>query len=404
MENQNWHKNLIAVTIAQFLVHVGFSFVVPFIPLFIQELGSYSNEQAAFWSGIATGAFGISMFLSGPIWGLTADRWGRKPMLLRAQFGSALLLVLSAFSPNIYIFTGLRAAQGLLSGTVAAASALLAAQTPRQRLPFALGTLMVAIYLGRTCGPVLGGIIADLAGFKATFLITGALLSVGGLIITFFVKENFTRPPRGKQTSLSETWQLARSREIMPLLLIGAGMYLAPQMVSPIIPLSIGELSPQGSEATFAGLAVALMGVLIALSSLATGRLGGRFSLKKIFVTASIGSGLLYLPTLTANSAAQMIVFVGLTGLFFGGVLTCTNAMVGLAAPANKQGLVYGIVQSAQALGGGLGPIIGGSLATVIGLRPVFAVSALVFIALGIAGTRLLVKRRESEAVSSFKA
>ena len=104
MTMEPWRKNLYAIFIAQFFVMTGFNFVNPFLPLFIQQLGSYTNEEAAFWSGMATAGFGITLFLSGPLWGIVADRWGRKIMLLRAQFLSSLILLGLGLCPRI--FTG----------------------------------------------------------------------------------------------------------------------------------------------------------------------------------------------------------------------------------------------------------------------------------------------------------
>ena len=195
---ESWRKNLYAIAIAEFVVLMGFSFVNPFMPLFIQELGNFTSQEAAFWAGIAIGSGGIAMFLSAPVWGIVADRWGRKPMVLRSQFGSAIVLALAGLSPNVYYFIGLRFTQGLLSGTVAAASALVSAMTPRDKIPFAMGLLMVAVYGGTTLGPLLGGLLADVVGFRTTFFITGALLFLGGLIVLLFVKETFERPAEGQ--------------------------------------------------------------------------------------------------------------------------------------------------------------------------------------------------------------
>ncbi len=123
MTSESWRRNLYAIFIAEFIVITSFSFVTPFMPLFLQELGSLAITDAAFWAGIATSASGLAMFLSAPIWGIIADRWGRKPMVLRAMFGAGAVLALTGLASNIYYVVGLRFAQGLLSGTVAAASA-----------------------------------------------------------------------------------------------------------------------------------------------------------------------------------------------------------------------------------------------------------------------------------------
>ena len=182
------------------------------------------------------------MFLTSPLWGLLADRIGRKPMVMRAQFGSAVILSLAGLSPNIYFLIGARFLQGALSGTVAAASALVAAMTPRDRLPFAMGMLLLAVYGGNTIGPALGGVMADAFGFQATFFITGGLLVLGGVIVLLFVKEDFKRPEPGQGSSLKDLAHLAVSREILPLLLVIAALNLGPGMMSPIIPLFIAEL------------------------------------------------------------------------------------------------------------------------------------------------------------------
>jgi DHA1 family multidrug resistance protein-like MFS transporter len=314
-------------------------------------------------------------------------------MVLRSQFGSAIVLALAGLSPNIYYFTGLRFMQGLLSGTVSAASALVAAMTPRDKIPFAMGLLMVAVYGGATLGPLLGGLLADVVGFRVTFFITGALLFLGGLIVLIFVKETFQRPAEGQYTALDSMLHLAVSREMLPLLIIISALSTGPQMIAPIIPLLIKELSYQGSVATASGLAFALLGVIAAISSFASGRLGRRISLRKILIFSCVGTGLLYLPPIWAQTVTQLIPLVGLTGLLIGGVTTSSNTLVGLSVPLNQQGVAYGLSASATSLGSGLGPLVGGSLASFIGLRPVFGVAGGLFILVGVLANRLLARR-----------
>ncbi len=102
MTSEPWRRNLYVIFIAEFIVITGFSFVIPFMPLFMQELGSLTGTEAAFWTGIATSASGLAMFLSAPIWGTVADRWGKKPMVLRAMFGASAILALTGLASNVY--------------------------------------------------------------------------------------------------------------------------------------------------------------------------------------------------------------------------------------------------------------------------------------------------------------
>ncbi|MFC1918454.1 MFS transporter [Chloroflexota bacterium] len=401
MVSEPWKKNLYAIFVAEFLVITGFSFVNPFLPLFIQELGDFSNTEAAFWAGMSSAGHGLFMFLSAPLWGIMADRWGRKPMVLRAMFGSAVVLALVGLSPNVYYVLGLRTVQGLLSGTVGAASALVAAVTPRKKMPFAMGLLMVAVFGGTTFGPLLGGFMADIVGYRATFYITGGLLFSGGLIVLLFAKEKFVRPVRGQGASLGSVWRLAVSREMLPLLVAIVALHMGPQMIQPIIPVFIRELNPESMAATASGLAFCFMGVVAALSAWVTGRLGERITLKKILVFSCLGTSLLYLPPMWAGTVAQLLVFVALTGLLKGGVMTSSNALIGLSVSQSEQGIAYGVAQSANALGNGLGPLIGGGLAPLVGLRPVFGVAGGFFMIIGVALAKML---REAPLGKAFNS
>ncbi len=393
MASESWRKNLYAIFIAEFVVLTGFSFVNPFMPLFIQELGNYTDKEATFWAGIATGASGIAMFLSAPLWGIIADRWGRKPMVLRAMFGSAVVLALTGLAPNIYYLIALRFAFGLLSGTIAAASALVGASTPRDKMPFAMGLIAVAIFGGTTLGPFLGGLLADNVGYEATFFITGVTLFLGGLIVLFFVKEKFERPVKGQSASLRSMWRLARSREILPLLIVLCALNMGPNMVSPILPLFIKELNPEGATASAAGLAFCFMGVTAAVSAIIAGRLGGGIALKKMLVFSCLGTSLLYLPPMWAGTVAQLIIFVALMGLLKGGIMTSSQTLVSLSVPGDKQGIAYGVAQSAQALGNGLGPPLGGSVGSLLGLKSVFAVAGGMYMLAGVLVAKLLAGR-----------
>jgi DHA1 family multidrug resistance protein-like MFS transporter len=391
MVSESWRKNLYLIFVTEFVVIMAFSFVNPFLPLFIQELGDFNDKQAVFWAGIAFGSGGLAMFLSSPVWGIIADRWGRKPMVLRAMFGASVILALMGIVSNVYAFIALRCFQGLLAGTNAAASALVAADTPRNKIPFAMGLIMLAVFGGSSFGPFLGGFLADKVGYEATFFITSALLFSGGLIVLFFVKERFDRPIPGQGASLGSLWHLAMSREMLPLLMAICALNIGPPMISPMIPLFIRELDPRVAAATASGVAFGLMGLVAAISSVVASRLGKRISLKKIMVFSCLGTGLLYLPPMWATTVTQLLIFIALMGLLSGGLMMSANSLVSLSVSQSQQGIAYGLSTSAQALGGGLGPLIGGSLASLLGFKPIFGVAGGLFILVAVLIIKLLV-------------
>lgn len=381
------------MAVTEFVVIMAFSFVNPFLSLFIERLGHFNADQAALWAGLALGGGGIAMFLSSPVWGIIADRFGRKPMVLRSMFGASAILALMAIVSNVYIFIVLRISQGLLAGTVAAASALVASSTPRDKITFSMGTLMMAVFAGNSFGPFVGGFLADKLGYEVTFFVTSGMLLAGGLIVLFMVKERFVRPAAGSRASLKSLWQLARSREMFPLLLAICALNIGPPMISPMIPLFISQLDPTVEAATASGIAFSLMGLVAGASSLMASRVSRRIPLKRLMIVSCVGTGLLYLPPMFAVTVGQLIALVAVMGLLNGGLITSTNSLVSLAVAQSQQGTAYGLSTSAQALGGGLGPLIGGALASAFGFRPLFAVVAGIFGAVAVLISILLVTK-----------
>ena len=375
-----WQRNLWAIFVAELLVMIGFSFVFPFLPLYIEKLGHYTVQQASVWAGIAEGAGGIGMFISSPIWGILADRYGKKPMVLRAMFGGAITVALLAIAPNVAFILGMRFIQGVFSGTVAAASALVASMTPSNKRPFAMGVLMTAIYIGNSVGPLIGGYAADKLGFTITFIITGALLASGGLIILFMVKEKFEPPKAKEKVSLKSVIKMAGSPQILPLLVIQFCLYAGPNMVAPIIPLLMQQLNPLGDAATAAGIAIAIAGAMAGITATIVGRLGERVPIKTILMVCCFGTALAYIPPLFVTTVPQLTVFIGLRGLVNGGITTTSYTLLSLSVPENKQGIIFGLGQSATSLGNGIGPLVGGALGSSIGLKHVFAFTTAMYL------------------------
>ncbi len=379
MTDISWRKNLYTIFLAQLIAVMGTHFVIPFMPLLVQSLGNFNNREAALWAGIATGISGITMFFSAPLWGIVADRYGREPMVLRSLFGTALIVVLYGFAPNIYVLLLLRFFNGILSGILSTPLAMVSTTTPKEKIPFAMGLIAVAYFGGTTTGPLIGGTMADRFGFRDTFFITAVILFIGGLMVLFFTREKFVRPEKAQSASLGSVWRLAFSKQMLPIIMVEFSLQASPQMLAPIIPLVVKELNPGAAAATNAGLALGFMGVISGIASLVTGRLSGHVSLKKILVFSCLAGALLYLPPIWAGTVVQLIVFVALTGVPKGGLITSASAIVGTSMAQSQQGMAYGIAQSAKSLGGGIGPLLGGSLGRLIGLRPVFAVAAGLF-------------------------
>ena len=373
----------------EFFVLMSYSFPYPFMPMLIQTMGKFTDREAAFWTGLASAVMGIMMFISAPIWGMIADRWGRKPMVIRAMFGIAIISVAMALVPNVYWLVTLRAITGLFGGSMAAASALVASTTPREKIPFAMGILMMASFGGSAFGPLAGGLMADALGYRNVFYVVGAVYFVGGIIVLFFARENFVPTPKGQIPTFGKLWRLAKSPDILPLLIVLCVLAISPSMLGPIIPLFVQELSSK-SAASAAGLAMGLMGVVAAISSIVAGRMGARVNLKKMLILGCLCTGVLYLPPVFATTVFWFVVLMALCGVFNGEIMVPSNSLIALSVSHTEQGMAYGLQQSANSLGSGFGPLLGGVLASTAGLKIVFPVSAALFITAGILVIKLL--------------
>src|SRR5437660_5296510 len=185
----DWRRNLAALWLAELTAILGFSFAFPFLPLFLhQDLHIPAGPQLAFWTGITGGATGLALACTAPIWGRLADRYGRKPMLVRAMVGGGISVGLMGLSQSALQLTVLRGVQGASSGSVAAATALVATETPAPHLAWALGILSSAISLGSAVGPAAGGLAANFVGLRAIFVGGGVLLLLATIPVLFVVK------------------------------------------------------------------------------------------------------------------------------------------------------------------------------------------------------------------------
>ncbi|HLF80559.1 MAG TPA: MFS transporter, partial [Anaerolineales bacterium] len=182
-QRQSWQRTLYIVFFAQLMTAVGFSSIFPFLPLYVESLGTSTSLSLELLAGLVFSAQAFTMMLASPIWGALADRYGRKVMVERAAFGGAVLLLMMAYVRSAEQLVALRAIQGFVTGTLAASNALVAASVPRERTGYAMGLLQTALGTGVAVGPLIGGAAADAFGYRAAFYLTAALLFLAGLLV-----------------------------------------------------------------------------------------------------------------------------------------------------------------------------------------------------------------------------
>ena len=368
-----WKKNLYVCWFGVFATSAGLSQLIPILPLFIQQLGVTNIAEIEEWSGIAYGVTFILMAVFSPIWGKAADRYGRKPMLLRASLGMALVLTCMGFVQNVYQLVGLRLLQGTISGYYAAAITLVATQTPKDRSGWALGTLSTGAVAGMLLGPLLGGAVADLFGLRSVFFVIGALLLIAFLAALLSVTENFT-PSEKAAPKFRDIRRMMPHPEVTVAMFATTFMLqLAWMSIQPILTVYIAEMSNNTDYLAFlSGMVFAASGLSSVIAAPRLGALADRIGPPKVMVVALLAAGLLFIPQALVRNAWELMALRFLLGIATASLLPSINSMIRQITPDELTGQIYGYNQSAQFIGSFGGAVMGGQIASMFGLKYVF--------------------------------
>ena len=368
-----WKKNLWVCWFGVFATSSGLSQLIPILPLYIEEMGVHDVSEIAEWSGVAYGVTFILMAIFSPIWGKAADRYGRKPMLLRASMGMALVLTCMGFVQNVYQLVGLRMLQGTISGYYAAAITLVATQTPKDRSGWALGTLSTGAVAGTLMGPLIGGVVAEWLGLRSVFFVIGILLLLAFLAALLFVSENFV-PSETKAPKSLEVWRLLPHPEIMVAMFVTTlVLQLALMSIQPILTVYIAELSSDATYIAFlSGMVFAASGLSSVIAAPRLGALADRIGPPKVMVFALLAAGLLFIPQALVHNAWELMALRFLLGIATASLLPSINSMIRQITPDEMTGQIYGYNQSAQFVGSFGGAVMGGQIASMFGLKYVF--------------------------------
>jgi DHA1 family multidrug resistance protein-like MFS transporter len=376
-----WKQNLAAMWLAQLAGMGAITGVISFLPLYIPHLGITDPGTIGIWAGLLISISSLGAAASGPYWGNMADRAGRKLMVERVMAVFFLVILAMAFVTNIYQLFALRLTQGLFGGFTAAALALVTSNTPEQELTFAIGIFQTAMIVGSTAGPIFGGIVADIVGYRETFIAFGLLCFVSLLVVHFSVTEQFQPKPAKERTSLAQEMKFVLTLRGLPsMLVVQFLIQFALQAIAPLLPLYVLSLAPDTPYlASTCGMIIAAAGVTSAVASALSGKLSNRYSHQTILFVSAVLAALTFAAQAVTTSVSALALLRGVSGLFLGTMLPCVNAVITLLTPADKRGTVYGVTMSAPLLGNVLGPLTGSLIALHFTITSVFWLTAALF-------------------------
>lgn len=379
---EKWKLNLFSAWVGCFFAGMAMSQILPFLPLYIEQLGVRDHASLSLWSGlIFSSSFMISAIVA-PLWGSLADRKGRRLMLLRAALGMSIIMGLQGMATSVWHLFLLRALMGLTSGYIPNAMALIASQVPRARSGWALGTLSTGQVSGVLLGPMLGGLMADHLGLRTVFFVTSGLLFISFLITLFAIKENFVKVSKADRLSGKAVFaSLPYPMLIVSLCITTMMIQMANGSISPILTLFIRELSPNIENIAFiSGVIAAVPGVSALMSAPRLGKLGDRIGSQRILIVALLFSALLFFLMSTIQSAAQLGILRFILGFADGALLPAVQALLVKYSSQQVTGRIFGYNQSCMYLGNVVAPLLGSGISATLGYRWVFLVTSLLIV------------------------
>ncbi|MBE4907459.1 MFS transporter [Bacillus luteolus] len=366
-----------------FFVAASATMIMPFLSLFIDTLGDFSDDYVQKWSGFVFGVTFLSAFFISPIWGRFADKHGYKKILLITGSGIAISIFLMGFVQSVEQLFILRLIMGIVTGFIPTSLALISAQTPKETAGKTLGTLQMGTVSGALFGPLLGGILADAVGFQYTFLLTSIVIALSTLLVGIGINEiRVSKESKDKKRlSRKEVLQLIFHNPVLfTIMIISLLVQAANFSIQPLLALYVGELNGTENLAFLAGLAFSATGFGNLLATRQWGKLGDRIGHEKVLMILIIFAAITFIPQGLATSLWQLVIFRFLFGISVGGLIPCMTAYIRQVAPLSIQGEVMGYNVSFRFLGNVIGPVMGGIVSGYFGISSVFFVTCGIFV------------------------
>lgn len=378
----HWQRNLYVCFFGSVTTVIAMTLLLPFLPLYVAQLGVTGHANIVQWSGVAFGATFLGAGLVAPLWGKFADRYGRKLILIRASLGMAIAMSLLGMVHDVWQLVGLRLLAGLVGGYASGSMVLVATQTPKERSGWALGVLASGMMAGNLLGPLIGGFLPPLVGIRATFFMAGGLIFLAFLATCFLLTED-VRPARGAGQAQADAagkadekrgaWSRIPARgPVIAMLFTGLLLMVANMSIEPIITVYVAQLVPSSKITLVSGFAMSAAALGSVLAAPRVGRLADRVGAETVVIACLLLCALLLIPQAFVTQGWQLVFLRFLMGLALAGLLPTITSIIRHSVPDSVAGYILGYSTSAQYAGQVAGPLLGGFVGGQLGMRAVF--------------------------------
>jgi MFS family permease len=376
-------RNVLVSAVASFTGFTGFTIVMPFLPLYIQQLGVEDTAQVAMWAGLSLAATPAVTAVSAPLWGRVGDRFGSKLLVLRSLTAFVLTKGAMAFVTAPWQLFGLRALLGVFAGYGALTVSMAAESVPREQMPRAIGVVQMGQRLGPAVGPLIGGIVAPLVGIRRSFLVTAAFyLAATVMIAVFYTEPHAARPREARRSLRSVFGELVRTPGFILLFTVIFAFQTVDRSFSPILPLYVAQLGVDPDRvATIAGILFSLAAFSAAFGHRITHALMDRCAARPLVTLAAIAGGVAIAVALVVPAVVTIGIALVIAGIAIGVGMTAAYSLAGRLLPADAHVTGFGLLTTASLIGLATSPVIAGFLGA-SGLNLVFAFDVALMMAL----------------------
>lgn len=355
----NWRKSARFLWLCNFIIVAAMTMILPFLPLYLEELGVTNEKSLSVWTGAIFSAAFLSGAIMAPIWGIFADKFGQKANLIRAGIGMGILTFSMAFATGPWMLLALRFSMGFFSGFITVSFSYLSRITPKEQTGSALGFLQTGGISGGIIGPLFGGALSDWFGFRPVFAVTGISILLTLLLVIYSIpKDQPMKSEEGKQGTFKD---VLKNKQLVVLFiatfLLQAAMLSTNSMMTIFVKTFVEN---KENLALLAGFAASILGIATIIGSPYLGKLGDRIGHLKMLPVVMFASGVLFLPQLWTDNIYELYVWRFVQGLLLGGVWPAIQTLIHKKTPSDIQGRAFGVTASCRFLGNLTGPLIGG--------------------------------------------
>jgi MFS transporter, DHA1 family, multidrug resistance protein len=390
---QSWKRNQAAVTAAAFVGFTGFTLVMPFLPLYIRELGVTNIGEIALWTGVTLGVSPAIAALTAPLWGRVGDRFGNKLLVQRSLISFIVVMTAMAYVSRPWHLFALRAIQGFFAGYGPLTLSMAALSAPREKMALAIGTVQTAQRMGPAIGPVIGGVLAPVFGLRNSFFVAAGFYLAAFVMITVLFKE----PPRAPRPATGNRRAAFASilafENFLLVMIVLFGLQLVDRSFGPILPLHLGELGYSPDDVpVVAGVLFSVLALTAALGNQLSSRVLRRHSPRVIIIWAVLAAAAALGVFTVSQSIWLLAPSLAVVGLCMGTSITTAFAAGGAVIPQDVHATGFGFLTSASLSGVAISPVLSGLIAA-RSIRAVFAVAVVILLALALVVRRVMVER-----------